>query len=889
MRSANQPLGVLDPAQLRRIEATHSGFLYQHLYAVACLLTASRLGWTRLLVEGDEDIELQFDDRRVYVQVKTRARAIQPSDIVEALERFAAYRQEHAAGRRDGRAEFVLVLNSSPSPALASLMSDGGVPQDVRVFWPGHDFQDFPPAWADVEEAFSWCVAMAEALPFLMVAPEVLVLKLAGTAMRMATGRGEFASHAIDATQAAAAMEQFAHQFHDFPTPPLNYRPHDHEPDLLSSSHLRVLSGFSGAGKTTWAAQHALLSDAPLAYFDVADLPSASVPSALARDLAARWLSNNVEALQAVTRGALSGTEALQAVERARPAGQLACTLVIDNAHRLAASDFRLIADSLRRVPLVLLAQPTSELDQICAMEGIEPETLAGWGPDTVAQVAHSEGCSASVATALRLRSLTGGLPLFVRSAIQVTRRQFGGDLQAFCDALETQTLTVETAQHAILARVFESLAEEAKQLLACASLADVPLLANEFSSLAGAAFQLERRQVARATHSARASGLLQAYGSQRGSVHDAMRPIALEHLAADPRAERQAKEELLRILAASLEREEGPERFPLFVKMLVELRRIEVLADMATEEIFHERGDFPAVWPILEEAASNIAIPAQLRFDCLDGLLFHRQKRGPRASVAPLLARMEALIASDLRDPRSQLVYLQKALFHLAELGDVTGMQDTFGRVQQLLPDDPTHRRIAAYSGALAFWKLGKHHEAERLLRPLIADYIAVLDLDLEALLDDPNAYLERVHEDDDYSSNCKRLADCFDLITRVLEGERRDPGASRGVAIRLYQLTGHSDSAAKVAIDLVWQHLGRHDYARARNVLENGLLAMINAHALTDHMIPARCLYAHVLGKTGDMEAARNELRAVQPYFGALSTAERTEAIRLTSFLAN
>jgi len=31
---------VLDPLQLKRIQSTHRGFLYQHLYGVAALLTA---------------------------------------------------------------------------------------------------------------------------------------------------------------------------------------------------------------------------------------------------------------------------------------------------------------------------------------------------------------------------------------------------------------------------------------------------------------------------------------------------------------------------------------------------------------------------------------------------------------------------------------------------------------------------------------------------------------------------------------------------------------------------------------------------------------------------------------------------------------------------------
>lgn len=57
---------VLDERQLIRIEAVHRGFLYQHLYAAACLLLAGTAGAEHIIVERDEDIEVQLPDARVY-------------------------------------------------------------------------------------------------------------------------------------------------------------------------------------------------------------------------------------------------------------------------------------------------------------------------------------------------------------------------------------------------------------------------------------------------------------------------------------------------------------------------------------------------------------------------------------------------------------------------------------------------------------------------------------------------------------------------------------------------------------------------------------------------------------------------------------------------------
>ena len=78
----------LDPAQLVRIESVHRGFLYQHLYATACLLTCGRQQGNITIVERDEDIELITQTHRYYLQAKTRSKPLQPGDIGDALERF---------------------------------------------------------------------------------------------------------------------------------------------------------------------------------------------------------------------------------------------------------------------------------------------------------------------------------------------------------------------------------------------------------------------------------------------------------------------------------------------------------------------------------------------------------------------------------------------------------------------------------------------------------------------------------------------------------------------------------------------------------------------------------------------------------------------------------
>src|SRR5690349_11384707 len=96
----------LDPRQVARISAAHGGFLYQHLYAVACLLTVGRADGARVIVERDEDSEILANGAWTYTQVKVRNRPLQPRDIAETLDRFAQIRHEHASGTRPGAPRF---------------------------------------------------------------------------------------------------------------------------------------------------------------------------------------------------------------------------------------------------------------------------------------------------------------------------------------------------------------------------------------------------------------------------------------------------------------------------------------------------------------------------------------------------------------------------------------------------------------------------------------------------------------------------------------------------------------------------------------------------------------------------------------------------------------
>ncbi|WP_395443260.1 hypothetical protein [Caulobacter sp. UC70_42] len=104
-------------------------------------------------------------------------------------------------------------------------------------------------------------------------------------------------------------LEQLLTQLQDFPDPPDHYRPQMNEPPLASELPFRLVTGFSGAGKTAWASQAALHSPASLVYFDVTDMASGSMAANLAREIAARFLGGRSAGASAGLFAQSSGLE----------------------------------------------------------------------------------------------------------------------------------------------------------------------------------------------------------------------------------------------------------------------------------------------------------------------------------------------------------------------------------------------------------------------------------------------------------------------------------------------------------------------------------------------------------------------------------------------------
>jgi len=811
------------------------------------------------------------------VQVKTRSEPLAQDDIGGAIERFAQLRQEHATGKRPGAAVFALVANVEPGPSLAERLKGADWPKDTSLYWPGNDPADraLPGAWRDVGEGLGACAALAAALPFASLIPETLVLKLSGQVMLAASGTSPRADHAFRADQLPDLFEQLAIQLQDFPAPPLRYRSQDGEPELTSDAPVRAIIGFSGAGKTMWAAQAAQLSDAALAYFDVGDTPGPAIAIPLARELAGRFFGKSSGALGQLLLPGATGTEMLRAIGVRLRAENIDTTIVIDNAHRVPAENLRALVQQTAHVHFIFLAKPGATVQELQATMTATPELLGGWTTDTIAAEAADQGCRADYAACHRLRNLTAGLPLYVQNAVQITSADYGGELARFCDELETRTHDAVTVQEIILARVFEGLTPQSRDVVAILSLADIPLERAEAERFVERAISLDARAFAQAIRALRFVGVIEVFGGDRLKIHDAMRVLGREHLdALGPEVLRTARSALRNVLLDSILREKDLAKFSLYLRVLADLGDIKMLVEFATDELYHEMGLIEQIPRSLETAAASDATDPKQRFSALDGLAFGDFKRGDIPNAEARLEAMGRLIAENNLGDGDRLTLAMKSTNVAAKLGDTKRVFVELERGSELVPEKPGHLRIFRYNAANAFYNLGRYDACVSITHELIPEYYGVLGLKLDdVIMKNPNKIWPLLKKGVDHGNDLKHLADCLDLQAHALNEMGQHSALARAHAMKFYSMANALDSYVRVGQDYVDEFVARHDYDGARDVLERNVLPTVIKQKMVSRIVPVRSQYAVVLAYCGEHETAAAEMETLAHYESGLS----------------
>ena len=499
-------------SQLNRIEAMHQGFLYQHLYAVGCLINLMSLEDGLVAVERNEDVEINTETAVSFVQVKTRNRSMRPSDIETTLKRFAALRATRTSSMAGRMLRFGIISNADPSSDLKERLESTDWPEDIIYSSPGNRasiHEIAPPPWRSVECALRWCVAASSQLTFQSLAPETLVWKLAARVQFAASGQDAVRpTHEFRRSDLPALFELLVQQLQKFPSIPDDYRPQPDEPVFCKDRRVQLITGFSGGGKTIWSSWQARHSSAKTTYFDIGDLSGVALASSIAREMAARFVSGTGAGAARLPAG--TGLEVLRYIAQAidLPEPPIA---VVDNIHRVDPEHIRQVVEACPTVRFVLMGQPWSQQGRLESLLELTSDHLPGWDVDTVASVFVAAGARISPPSARGWKQITSGLPLFVKNAAQLCMTLYAGDAARFLSSIHQNNHSVDLAQEAILALVLENLPPDERRVLAALSLTKLTLAETEAHNLLSALPE-PPRNIASTLRALNRKGLVQTF-----------------------------------------------------------------------------------------------------------------------------------------------------------------------------------------------------------------------------------------------------------------------------------------------------------------------------------------------------------------------------------------
>ena len=659
------------------------------------------------------------------------------SDIEGSVEQFISIRAEHQAGRRSGTPHLWLISNAPLAESLATRLSNQAWPDSVFVRTPSYTNAggiEIPLPGATIEEQFRSCVALASQIEFSTLSPETLVWKLAAWVQLVASGG--IPDHEITPAGLQPLLEQFIIQLQQFPSPPSDYRPQENEPPFVSPESIRLITGHSGSGKTAWAGEFGVHRGSGSMYFDCSALPSSAISSSLVRELAARFFPGPDERKAILLPGA-QGLQGLRLIDTYLSKQGMSPCLVLDNVHRMEANDATQIIEALRSFQIVLLSQPGPQLTLLEGRFHLTPHSLHGWSIAAIAEEAQEAGCFADPATCEELRSLTAGLPLFVRDVCKLAAVSFKGDVGAANESLKVRLHERTTYQDLVVRDVLARLGKDAASTAALLSLSSITLPRQLALEIVSSAQTASTAKIASYFRELVDWHILQNSADSRVELHDAFRPTLssmLGELSQD--VVRRAREALLRALLRDL-KAGGIEQYLLLARLFLDTNRVDELVDMATSsaELVREHGAEDAMRELVERAADSPNLTPENHFWALDTLAFWDLADDELESAQRHVDAMTAMLQNGALSPRALAAYVVKLLLVAARRRDRSALRKVMQRCKKMgLDDEPW--RIARYNYAVGLHLCGEHNRAAEITSKLGLEYFDVIGIEPKDVL---------------------------------------------------------------------------------------------------------------------------------------------------------
>lgn len=344
-----------------------------------------------------------------------------------------------------------------------------------------------------------------------------------------------------------------------------------------------------------------------------------------------------------------------------------------------------------------------------------------------------------------------------------------------------------------------------------------------------------------------------------------------------DPQDVAQARVRLRDLLLVSLTTSPDIARLQEWMHLLAVTGKTDVLADLATQEVFHEVGDPSELRSVLEIAATSPDLPAADRFAILDALTFwdlQYKAIGPDrdaviAAVSARFSEMQELLALISPNNREKIVICLRRMVLVGMMGDAAALKATVQEGLEAADGDASIERVIHYTYASELYRLGMTDAAQEAAVALVDEYLFHLGLDFDDVFAaNPADILALVADDADHSDDFKRLADCLFLYAMARAEGDITTVLARMHAMKFYVLGSAWRSATRVGQEVVDDLLAIGDIAGARSVMEDHLMRVIIAYPMPDLIVAVRSQRAVLFAWSGEIGEARAEMDRLDVY---------------------
>ncbi len=871
----------IDAAQLVRIESTHKGFLYQHLVGVACMFQVALGHGRAVIVERDEDIEVDHENGRWYIQVKNLKDLLCFSDIAPSLALFDRLRSAHLDGARTGIAQFFVVSSSNLGPHLAAAVAAEDWPKDVQILTPSRpNLECRIEVHEDVVRQWQYTVRLAHAAPHSRATPETLTWKLAAIIQSLATGAFADGRHRLDRPEIEELFEQVVALVDRLPQPPALYRPQESEPELSSDDRIRIIAGAGGSGKTSWAAQAALHAPVEIVYARSRETEGRNFAAWISSHLIANLFPRKGCAAADVFQPGALGAEPLRRIDAALEPHVRNVLVLVDDAHLLDAESFAMAVQGTLRIRWLVLGRPSESLSRIADRLSLEINNLSGWSNDVISQVMAANDVICDPRSVSEVRRITNGAPMFVENIAKlaaVEENSLGEYLANFLRGAHGHTTALERF---LECDVLDHLSSFARNIAVALTYVLSPLPLPAIRALAQATCGGTEREVGLAVRSLIDWRVVISIKAREYGLHDTFRSLAVQHRANLTSTQRAAAARVIKeCLAPALQVQSGlPYQLVDYMRALGELGEIDVLADMASghEEWFREHGVSEDVEAVLTTAINGSEGSNQGRFLVADSLAFMALEAGDRPRAAGWIALQEKLLGSIGGDTRDIRVRLATKHVLLAKLDrDVSAARKVVDDALRWLPRSSVALLVLQYNFALVAVDAEDADIVEHVARSLIAEYLAHLRLTIAQILEADAPEIWATLGPGDHTDALRHLADCWFLLGRGMSMKGASLRFEFTLAMKLYDMADAPSSflrtAGEVVDQLLWSQTTA-DPLDALRLLETTILPTMERRGLVDQLLELRSLQAVALGCVGRHADARSVLRTLEPYYRGL-----------------